>query len=151
MSYVKTNLVKNEEIIKLTKPSIKIMFVPLLWLVLGFALAMSYSYKIGSTLFFLALLQAIPRYLAIYTTELALTNQRIIAKYGLIRRNTFEIKLDKIESINLDQSIFARLLNYGYVAVNGSGGNTCDIPFIDDPLSFRKLCNEEIDKYTTSK
>ena len=39
----------------------------------------------------------------VLTTELALTNRRIIAKSGLIRRNTIELKTNRVESLGVNQ------------------------------------------------
>src|ERR1700741_4450815 len=48
-----------------------------------------------------------------WTTETDVTNKRVVHKTGFIKRRTFEIALDKIESVDVSQSILGRLLNYG--------------------------------------
>ena len=58
------------------------------------------------------------------TTEFVVTNKRVVKKYGLIRRNTQEMNLAKIESVQLQQGIWGRILGYGTVAVIGTGGST---------------------------
>jgi uncharacterized membrane protein YdbT with pleckstrin-like domain len=72
------------------------------------------------------------------TTELAITNRRVIAKVGLIRRKTWEINATKVEGVHVDQSIFGRLLGYGTVTVKGTGGGIAPMRTIDDPVEFRK-------------
>jgi hypothetical protein len=76
------------------------------------------------------------------TTELVITNRRIIAKWGLVRRSTMELNLSKIESIRVEQGLFARLLNYGDILVIGTGGSNEPIPRISRPLEFRRRYDE---------
>lgn len=89
--------------------------------------------------------------IAKYTTELAITNRRIIAKFGLVRRNTFELNLSKIESIRVEQGILGRILNYGDVFVIGTGGSKEPITRIAHPLEFRRRYDEILEKYEASK
>lgn len=76
--------------------------------------------------------------LNVLTTELAITNKRVIAKFGLVRRNTVEIKLPKIESVQIHQGVLGRVFNFGSVVVAGAGNPQAPIPGIDAPLEFRK-------------
>lgn len=77
-----------------------------------------------------------------YTDEYAVTNRRIIVKTGLISRKTLEMNLSKIESVNVDQSIFGRLLGYGTITIIGTGGTRESFPNISEPLLFRKKFQE---------
>lgn len=84
--------------------------------------------------------------LRVFSTELALTNQRIIAKTGLIRRNTVELRLEKVESLGIHQGIIGRIFNYGSVVVRGTGGTNTPIPNIKDPMKFRSIVNNHIEE-----
>lgn len=84
--------------------------------------------------------------LTIATTELALTNKRVIAKFGFIRRTTVELRLDKVESIGVNQGILGRILGYGNVVVKGTGGTGTPIPSIKKPLDFRRVVNNYIEE-----
>ena len=44
-----------------------------------------------------------------WTTETDVTNLRVVHKTGFIRRRTFEMSLDKVESVDVNQSILGRL------------------------------------------
>jgi uncharacterized membrane protein YdbT with pleckstrin-like domain len=77
-------------------------------------------------------------YLRLISTELAITNRRVIAKTGFISRNTFEIMLNRVEGANIDQSVWGRLFNFGSIFVHGTGGGITPIDFISDPLNFKK-------------
>jgi uncharacterized membrane protein YdbT with pleckstrin-like domain len=72
-----------------------------------------------------------------WTTETDVTNMRVVHKTGFIKRRTFEMALDKIESVDVDQSILGRILNYGNVTINGVGEGRETIRTIASPLAFR--------------
>jgi uncharacterized membrane protein YdbT with pleckstrin-like domain len=74
-----------------------------------------------------------------WTTETDVTNLRVVHKTGFVKRRTFEISLDKVESVDVNQSILGRLLNYGDVTVNGVGEGTETISTIASPLAFRNF------------
>lgn len=80
--------------------------------------------------------------LAKLTTELVITNRRVIAKFGLIRRSTIELNLSKIESIRVEQGLWGRMFDYGDIMVVGTGGSKEPIPRIEDPLEFRRMYDE---------
>ena len=71
------------------------------------------------------------------TTEFAVTNRRVIFKAGLIRRRTIEMNLAAVESVDVVQGIFARILGFGEVHIHGTGGQWTPHPRIRDPLTFR--------------
>jgi uncharacterized membrane protein YdbT with pleckstrin-like domain len=72
-----------------------------------------------------------------WTTETDITNLRIVHKTGFIKRQTFEMSLDKVESVDVDQSILGRILNYGNVSIFGVGEGNKTISTIASPLEFR--------------
>ena len=71
------------------------------------------------------------------TTEIAVTDRRIIYKRGFVRRYTVEMHMDKVESVDVDQSILGRLLDYGDVIIHGTGMGIEPLPNIDHPLELR--------------
>ena len=83
-------------------------------------------------------------YAGIYrrTTELAITDRRVIAKFGLIARTSYEIQLSRIESIHLRQSILGRILGFGLVDVRGTGGGIAPIAYVDDPDAFKRAAGK---------
>ena len=72
-----------------------------------------------------------------WTTEIAVTNMRIILKRGFIRRHTIEMNMDKVESVDVDQSLLGRLFNYGDITVRGVGTGFEPLRMVDNPLKFR--------------
>jgi uncharacterized membrane protein YdbT with pleckstrin-like domain len=73
------------------------------------------------------------------TTELAVTNKRVIAKTGLIRRKTVELFISKVESVQVDQGVLGRIFDFGTVTLTGTGVQSAPFKSIADPLQFRKL------------
>jgi len=71
------------------------------------------------------------------TTETDVTDRRVVHKTGFIKRRTFEIALDKIESVDVEQSILGRIFNYGDVTIMGVGEGKQTIATIASPLAFR--------------
>ena len=84
-----------------------------------------------------ALYKTITAWFHRFTTETDVTNFRVVHKTGFIQRQTFEMSVDKVESVDVNQSILGRIFNYGDVTVLGvgEGGKTLDM--IASPLSFR--------------
>ena len=72
------------------------------------------------------------------TTELVITNKRVISKKGWIMRKSSEIHRSKIEGVQVDQSILGRVDGYGTITVHGTGSGMAPMKDIDDPLEFRK-------------
>ena len=86
--------------------------------------------------------------LIIFTTsEFGVTNRRVIAKTGFIRRHTVEMLLSKIESISVNQNVLGRLLNFGTVTVIGTGGTKESFRGISDPIVIRKKINQIVEGY----
>jgi len=62
---------------------------------------------------------------------------RVVHKTGFIKRRTFEMALDKVESVDVNQSILGRILDYGDVTIQGVGEGKETITTIASPLRFR--------------
>ena len=71
------------------------------------------------------------------TSELVITDRRVLIKVGFIQRHTFEMFISKIESVAVFQSMFGRLLDYGTVEIRGTGGSSESFATIAAPLPFR--------------
>jgi membrane protein YdbS with pleckstrin-like domain len=72
-----------------------------------------------------------------WITETDVTNLRVVHKTGFITRKTFEISVDKVASVSVDQSIMGRVLNYGDVTIENMGDDQQKIETIASPLEFR--------------
>ena len=119
MSYVNSVLITGEEVIYQAKLHGKIYFTP-------------------QALLSLWLLPLIKQ----STSEFVITNKRIIIKTGFISRKTLEMNLNKIESVNVDQGIWGRILGYGTITIIGTGGTRESFHDISSPLLFRRKFQE---------
>ena len=119
-----------------------------LWIVAGVFLALSGMVPAGSPLMLvcwsmaaivalIALYKTVTAWFHRWTTETDVTNLRVVHKTGFISRKTFEMSLDKIESVDVNQSVLGRLFDYGDVTILGVGEGKETITTIASPLSFR--------------
>ena len=74
-----------------------------------------------------------------FKNEYGITSNRVISKKGLIRRDIEEINLSSIESINVNQTILGRILNYGTIVISGRGTSKVILKDIDNVVEIRKL------------
>jgi uncharacterized membrane protein YdbT with pleckstrin-like domain len=72
------------------------------------------------------------------STELAVTNKRVITKFGFIQRDTVELNIHKVESVQVQQGILGRMLDFGTIMVAGGGNPQAPVPGIRDPMGFRR-------------
>ena len=126
MSYIDSNLIGNEEVIYRGKVSLWAWLPWIVWgLILGFATL------VGFVLIPLG-------YFILRSNEAAITNKRLIAKSGLIKRDTVEIPIKKISSLQIKQDISGRLLGYGSLVISDTGAVHAPIRYIKDPMKFRQ-------------
>jgi uncharacterized membrane protein YdbT with pleckstrin-like domain len=78
-----------------------------------------------------------------WTTEIAVTDRRVIYKRGFVRRRTIEMHLDKVESVDVDQTILGRIFNYGDIIIRGVGVGIEPLENIEAPLTFRNHVTAE--------
>lgn len=79
------------------------------------------------------------------TTEIAITNSRLVFKRGLVARHVGEMAIDRIEGINVLQSVLGRIFDYGRLAVRGMGVGEVVLPPIQDPIGFRRAIEKARD------
>ena len=79
-------------------------------------------------------------------TEMAVTNRRVVIKTGLVSRKTIEMLLDKVESIEVSETTFGRMMGYGTIVVIGTGGTLEPFHKVAHPLEFRSQVQQQIEK-----
>jgi uncharacterized membrane protein YdbT with pleckstrin-like domain len=102
---------------------------------------------IAGVFFISSIVLGLQALIMMFSTEFGVTNRRVIAKTGFIRRHTLEILLPKIESVSVNQNIIGRLFNFGRVTVTGTGGTKESFIAISDPINVRKKINQIIESY----
>ena len=96
--------------------------------------------RVGAFLLFLmAIIQVGARILVRVTTEMGVTNRRVVFKRGLISRKVDEMRVDFIDGADLDQGIMGRIFNYGGIKMYGTGVEGIFFPYYtEDPVNFRR-------------
>jgi uncharacterized membrane protein YdbT with pleckstrin-like domain len=92
----------------------------------------------------LATIKLVDRIILHLTSEFGITSKRVLGKTGLIRLNTVDIVLAKVEAIRIRQSIIGRIFDFGDVLVTGTGGTVEVLKFIPDPVFFSTCVQEEL-------
>ncbi len=104
----------------------------------GSSQSISLALWIAAAIFaLLAVSAALGAFIRRATTELAVTDHRVIYKTGLLSRHTLEMNRSKVESVDVNQTILGRMLGYGTIIVRGTGGSLEPMRRIADPLTFR--------------
>ena len=136
MSYIDDSLIEGELILHRARVS--------WWSVCGYVILGIVLLVVVIGLVFLVM-----AWVKVRSTEIAITNRRVIAKFGFIKRDTVEINLDKVEALRVEQGFLGRMLNYGTVLISGAGTSVAPIRDIADPLVFRRKFMEATNRPVT--
>ena len=158
MSYVDNTLIAGEAVRARANLHWLIYIWPLLILLGGLALALwgqslgahflgFAGLILGSAIAIYGAVRCVIAFIVGYTTELAVTNFRVIAKRGVIERETVEQILNRVDSIEVTQSLLGRLFDFGTVMVTGTGVTHTPITMIADPLGFRRAVHTAIESH----
>lgn len=161
MSYIQKVLMSDERVVYTTRLS-HVLYTPVLWWLLAGSALIHYGNRIpflqlkaqGYAIYWLlglggllfGVFMAINAYILLRTSEYALTNYRVIAKSGWLRQVSFDILLQKVESVKVQQTIFGRLFNYGTVIICGTGGSKDPFFKIRHPLQFRNFIQHQAEE-----
>ncbi|HZB91403.1 MAG TPA: PH domain-containing protein [Stellaceae bacterium] len=154
MSYVRKVLLPGEQVVYETGLHPILLARPVLLLVAALVPAIGAFYVQGgapqlallalaAAVAFIGVVVLIAVLLRRAGTELAVTDQRVVYKRGLISRHTIEMNRGKVESVDVDQSLWGRLFGYGTVQVRGTGGSLEPMAMIRDPIALRSCITAE--------
>jgi hypothetical protein len=164
MSYVESNLVPGETVIYQTRLHWIVMLghivVGCLLLALPGALLLYYALSqtgiqsrtlhimegAGLALLICGMVAILMGMVRRNATEMAVTNRRGVIKMGLAARKTIEMLLNKVESIEVIETTFGRMLGYGTIVVIGTGGTSEPFYKVAHPLEFRSQVQQQIEK-----
>lgn len=120
------------------------------WPLLLFALTVVLGIKVEllrqPSLMFAALmlLWALSTYGVYRFCSLTIKTSQIILRRGFFTRFTTNIPIDKIESIDIRQSIFGTIFGYGDLEITGTGGSREVMTYISKPLTCRRYIEQMI-------
>jgi len=96
---------------------------------LGYAIAV-----IGAVAFFWLFCSALIRRIAM---KIKLTDRYVIMESGLASRHTSTVMLNRVESIDIDQTVWQRMTGYGTLTIRGMGSEDLRIVGVQDPVGFQ--------------
>lgn len=76
--------------------------------------------------------------------EMVCTNKRVVKRTGIINVTTEELNRERIESVEIRQSIFGRLFNYGDILFSGTGTSKVVFKFINQPRLMKQIIDAVI-------
>lgn len=155
MSYIERNLLPDERVLFRTKKHIIIFLLPVLLLIFS---AYATSYMAANDV--LAAVQWAPWFVTVLiwcnvglnyiTSEFVVTNKRVLMREGFFVRHSNELRLATISQVNVEQSIFGQILNYGTVSLNAFGAFDA-FPLIAKPFLFQKAVNQQLDQVVSGR
>jgi uncharacterized membrane protein YdbT with pleckstrin-like domain len=162
MSYVKNNLNAGEQIVYTTHLHWVVLSRPILWDIVwsaaGIALLFlsaklanmesSGAIICGALLILFGNLLLAAAIVKRNATEMAVTNKRVIIKVGYLTKRTIELFLSKVESVEVEQSLWGRMLGFGSIALRGTGGTNEPFEHVANPLEFRRQVQHQIEVHT---
>lgn len=137
MSYITRHLLPGEEVLYDTRLSVW-SFAQ--WWCIGTAalLGIFINHLAGVLIFVAGTVIMLACWLEWSTSEIGVTNMRVVVKTGWISRKTTEISLARVEGVEIIQSLSQRLLGYGNVLVSGVGSHKARVKDVVDPMEFRR-------------
>lgn len=72
-----------------------------------------------------------------WNTEIAVTDRRVIYVRGFFNRQSVEVHMNQIESVDVDQTLLGRLFGYGDVTIHGTGNTYDPLRAVDRPMALR--------------
>ncbi len=148
MAYIDDNLLPNERVIyraRLHKVVLLTVFAFLfIVLLIELPVAVFLLHFSGWLALGLWALVCLYMFMQYRSTEVGITDRRLIVKHGFIRRQVAELPLARIESITFDQPILGRILGYGTIIVTGTGGTRQRLRTMAAPQEFRRQLQARI-------
>lgn len=117
MSYVEDTKSKDEQILLTPKLHWMNYLTAVLWMVIAVLLVLATK----EIFWGIVAIYGVYDLIALLFVEMACTNKRVVEKHGIIMNHTEELKNEKIESVEIRQSILGRIFGYGTLRFSGTG------------------------------
>ena len=150
MSYIDNNLLEGEQVLYKSRHH-KIIFIwPVMWILFAISFFALGEYVLPEFIFFagffvvVSAIHAFAVWTYFISAEFAITNLRVVAKEGFVKRKTMEVLLNRVESIKVNQGVMGRILNYGTVTISGTGGVSDPIEKLRSPLEFKGKIQQQL-------
>ena len=103
---------------------------------------------VGIFLFFVLLAlvaTAIAAIAFLSSAQYAVTDRRVVAKYGLIKRSSVDLFLTKISGVKVDQGLLGRVFDFGNVVVQSSRASR-RIVLVKSPKAFQSALITQLEE-----
>ncbi|MCU1531744.1 MAG: hypothetical protein JWO49_1315 [Arthrobacter sp.] len=80
-----------------------------------------------------------------HATRYTLTNQRIVARYGMLRRRDQQVSLAAVRNVVVDQSLLQRVLRSGNISLDTGYPASTVVPDVPEAVTFRNFILDAID------
>lgn len=149
MKYIDKHLMEGEQVVYIPQLHSSLYWGALSWAVFGIVIMVFPTdgtlFKIQLSASLILILISVLKCIKMYGgRQYVLTNRRIIAKKGLVQRDSLELLLRKCEGVQIRQSVLGRIFDYGTVIVT-TGEATNNFEYIKNPIAFSSAINQMID------
>lgn len=111
-------------------------------LVIAVLLLLFVAHQLAILFFVVAAVAFIYAYMIKHALLMIVTNQRIFVRAGIIKVDTAQIRLDRIESVEIQRTIPGQFLNYATLMVTGVGSAVTFIPYMENAKYIRDVLND---------
>ena len=73
-----------------------------------------------------------------------LTARYLVLQTGLVSRHTSTVMLNRVEGLDVDQSLWQRMTGYGTLTIRGTGSEDLRLAGIADPVGFQTEARKAI-------
>ena len=121
MGYIEDSLTSGEKVVAYFRLHWKVWIAPILL-----------------TLLVVTIPIAIYQWLKLRSHEYGVTTKRVVHKWGIIGRESDEMQISSLETVEIRQSATGRILGFGEVQLTGRGTSDLNLTDMADPLDVKK-------------
>ena len=86
----------------------------------------------------------LPKVLSWHATKYILTNQRLVVRYGMLRRRDLQVSLASIRNVVIHQSVLQRVLRSGNISLDTGYPSGTWVPDVPEAATFRNFILDAI-------
>jgi hypothetical protein len=136
---------EGEEVIARAEISVGIYWKTIAVLALAIIIGLL-AWQLGVLLLIVTVLMFLYAFAIRHALFLVVTNQRIFVRAGIIKVDTVQLRLDRIESVEIQRTIPGQIFNYATLMVSGTGAMLAFIPFMSNAQQIRDIIDEMLYK-----
>ena len=89
-----------------------------------------------------ALIWGLMTWITYQFSSLTIKKGQVILRSGFLVRQTIDVPIAKIESIDIRQSVGGTIFQYGFLMITGTGGTRNSMNFVAKPLTCRRYIEQ---------